>query len=139
MNVATSMDLIRYINREYSNQFITGAAFNPYNRMPFELNRMNQKVEAGAKYAVTQPVLGKDINVDKLKDFDITVIVEAWMSNNIDLLYKSVGKEKDEKAEAYDPVENLKDLHESYPECCIYLSMLSFKEEWRDTLPKHSD
>lgn len=139
MNVATSMDLIRYINREYANQFITGAAFNPYNRMPFELNRMNQKVEAGAKYAVTQPVLGKDINVDKLKDFDITVIVEAWMSNNIDLLYKSVGKEKDEKAEGYDPVENLKDLHESYPECCIYLSMLSFKDEWRDTLPKHSD
>ena len=134
MNIATSMDLIRYINREYPGKFVTGAAFNPYNRMPFELNRMNQKVEAGAKFAITQPVIGQDENVDKLKDLGIPVVVEAWMSNNIDLLYKSVGKEKDEKAEEYDPVKNLEALHESYPECCIYLSMLSFKEDWGEIL-----
>jgi len=78
-SVATSIDLIRYINTEYSNQFITGAAFNPYNPMPFELNRMKQKIEAGARYAVTQPI---------------------------------IGKKKDEKAAKYDPVENLKALHE---------------------------
>jgi methylenetetrahydrofolate reductase (NADPH) len=139
LNVTTSIDLIRYINREYPDQFITGAAFNPYNKMPFEINRMKQKVEAGAKYVVTQPILGKDENVDKLKDFDITVVVEAWMSNNIDLLYKSVGKEEDEKAKGYDPIENLKALHEYYPECCLYLSMLSFKQDWRETLPRYSD
>ena len=34
-SVATSIDLIRYINHEFSGQFITGAAFNPYNPMPF--------------------------------------------------------------------------------------------------------
>jgi methylenetetrahydrofolate reductase (NADPH) len=138
MNVATSMDLIQYINREYPDQFITGAAFNPYNKMPFELNRMKQKIEAGAKYVVTQPIIGKDESVDKLRDFDISVVVEAWMSNNIDLLYKSVGKGEDEKAKSYDPVENLKALHEFYPECCVYLSMLSFKQDWRETLPKFS-
>jgi 5,10-methylenetetrahydrofolate reductase len=33
-SVATSIDLIRYINKEFSDQFITGAAFNPYNPMP---------------------------------------------------------------------------------------------------------
>ena len=114
-SVATSIDLIRYINTEYSNQFITGAAFNPYNPMPFELNRMKQKIEAGARYAVTQPIIGKNENVDKLKDLNISVIVEAWMSKNIDLLFKSVGKKKDEKAAKYDPVENLKALHEFYP------------------------
>ena len=96
LSVATSIDLIRYINKEYSDQFITGAAFNPYNPMPFELNRMKQKIDAGAKYAVTQPIIEKDENVDRLKDFNIAVVVEAWMSNNIDLLYKSVGKEKSE-------------------------------------------
>jgi len=135
-NVATSIDLIRYINTEYPNQFITGAAFNPYKPMPFELKRVQQKIDAGAKYLVTQPILGKDENVDRLKDFDITIVVEAWMSNNIDLLYKSVGKEKDEKAERYNPAENLQALHESYPECCVYLSMLSFKEDWGPILPR---
>ena len=137
-NVATSIDLIRYINTHYRDQLITGAAFNPYNPMPFELNRMKQKIDAGAKFAVTQPVLGKDENVDRLKDFNVTVVVEAWMSNNIDLLYKSVGKAKDEKAEGYNPFDNLKALHESYPECCVYLSMLSFKQNWQEILPRLS-
>ena len=135
-NVATSIDLIRYINTQYPDQFITGAAFNPYNPMPFELNRMKQKIDAGAKYAVTQPILGKDENVDRLKDFNIAVVVEAWMSNNIDILYKSVGKEKNENAERYNPFQNLKALHESYPDCCIYLSMLSFKQDWHEILPR---
>jgi methylenetetrahydrofolate reductase (NADPH) len=138
LNVATSIDLIRYINTEYPGQFITGAAFNPYNPMPFELNRVKQKIDAGAKYVVTQPILGKDENVHKLKEFNIAVVVEAWMSTNIDLLYKSVGKEKDEKAEKYDPIKNLQALHEAYPECCVYLSMLSFRQDWRGILPKLS-
>jgi methylenetetrahydrofolate reductase (NADH) len=138
LNVATSIDLIRYINTEYPDQFITGAAFNPYNPMPFELNRMKQKIEAGAKYVVTQPIFGKDENVDKLKDFNIAVVVEAWMSYNINLLYKSIGKEEDEKAKMFNPMENLKILHESYPDCCVYLSMLSFKQNWGEILPKLS-
>jgi methylenetetrahydrofolate reductase (NADPH) len=137
-SVATSIDLIRYINTQYPDQFITGAAFNPYNPMLFELNRIKQKIDAGAKYVVTQPIIGKDENVDKLKDFNIDVVVEAWMSNNIDLLYKSVGKEKDEKSEKYDPIENLKALHEYYPECCVYLSMLNFKQDWQEILPRLS-
>jgi methylenetetrahydrofolate reductase (NADPH) len=136
LSVATSIDLIRYINMEYSDQFITGAAFNPYNPMPFELNRMKQKIDAGAKYVVTQPIIGRDENVDKLKDLNIPVVVEAWMSKNIDLLYRSVGKDKDERAEKYDPTENLKALHTSYPECCVYLSMLSFKQDWQEILPR---
>jgi methylenetetrahydrofolate reductase (NADPH) len=135
-SVTTSIDLIRYINRQYPDQFITGAAFNPYKPMSFELNRMKQKIDAGAKYAVTQPVIGKDKNVDMLKDLNIAIVVEAWMSKNIDLLYRSVGKNKDEKAEKYDPVENLKALHTFYPECSVYLSMLSFKQDWKEILPR---
>jgi methylenetetrahydrofolate reductase (NADPH) len=137
-SVATSIDLIRYINSEYPNQFITGAAFNPYNPMPFELNRMQQKIEAGARYVVTQPIVGKDKSVELLEDLNIAIVVEAWMSGNIDLLYKSVGKEKDENAEKYDPIENLKALHEFYPKCCVYLSMLSFEQDWKEILPRLS-
>ena len=135
-SVATSIDLIRYINREYPDQFKTGAAFNPYKPMPFELNRMKEKIDAGAKYAVTQPIIGKDQSVDMLKDLNIAILVEAWMSKNIDLLYRSVGKNKDEKAKKYDPVENLKALHEFYPQSCVYLSMLSFKQDWKEILPR---
>jgi len=137
-NVATSIDLIRYINSEYPDQFLTGAAFNPYKPMPFEYNRLEQKLSAGAKYVVTQPIVGKDENVSQLEELGIPVVVEAWMSRNIDLLYKSVGKEKDEKAKTFDPVDNLKSLHELYPECCVYLSMLGFKQNWQDILPRLS-
>ena len=137
-SVATSIDLIRYINSEYSNHFITGAAFNPYNPMPFELNRMKQKIEAGARYVVTQPIIGKDKSVEMLKDLNIAIVVEAWMSNNIDLLYRSVGKKKDEKAGKYDPIGNLKALHAFYPQCSVYLSMLSFKQDWKEILPRLS-
>jgi len=135
-SVATSIDLIRYINREYPDQFITGAAYNPYKPVSFELNRMEQKIDAGAKYAVTQPIIGRDQSVEMLKRLNIAVVVEAWMSKNIDLLYRSVGKEKNEKAEKYDPVINLKSLHHFYSQCCVYLSMLSFKQDWHAILPR---
>jgi methylenetetrahydrofolate reductase (NADPH) len=135
-SVATSIDLIRYINNEFPGQFITGTAFNPYNPMPFELNRMKQKIDAGATYAVTQPIIGKDKTVEMLQDLNIAIVIEAWMSRNIDLLYRSVGKNRDEKAEKYDPVENLRALHRFYPQCSVYLSMLSFKQEWHEILPR---
>ena len=134
--VATSMDLIRYIHREYSDQFVTGAAFNPYKPMPFEYDRMKQKIDAGARFAVTQPIIGKDRHVAALMDLKIPVVVEAWMSHNIELLYRSVGKSKDERAQGYDPVENLKALHRFYPESSVYLSMLSFQQDWQKMLPR---
>ena len=87
--------------------------------------------KVGAKYAITQPILGKDNSIEMLKDLDIAIVGEAWMSKNIDLFYRSVGKSKDEKAENYDPIENLKALHEFYPQCSVYLSMLIFKQEWQ--------
>ena len=126
-SVATSIDLIRYINLEFSGRFITGAAFNPYKPVAFELKHMGKKIEAGAKFAVTQPIIGRDQSVEELKSLNISFIVEAWMSKNIDLLYKSVGKEKDETAEHYDPIDNLNALHAYYPGCCVYLSMLKLQ------------
>jgi methylenetetrahydrofolate reductase (NADPH) len=134
-SVATSIDLIRYINRAFAGRFVTGGAFNPYQPMPFELDRLTQKIDAGAQFTITQPVIGQDGHVDKLYDLGIPVVVEAWMSENIDLLLKSVGKKKDDTATAFDPVENLKTLHKAYPQSCVYLSMLSFKKDWKELLP----
>jgi len=135
-NISTSIDLIRYINLEFSGQFITGAAYNPYKPVTFELKHMGKKIEAGAKFAVTQPIIGRDQSVEELKSLKIPIIVKAWMSKNIDLLYKSVGKEKDETTDHYNPINNLKDLHKFYPECCLYLSMLSFEQNWHQILTR---
>ena len=135
-SVATSTDLIRYVNQQYPGQFVTGAAYNPYKPMPFEFDRLRQKIDAGAKFVVTQPIIGQNENVDELNNIDVDVVVEAWMSNNIDLLYKSVGKDDTETAELYNPAENLENLHKFYPTCCVYLSMLSFKKNWSDLLPR---
>jgi hypothetical protein len=81
-------------------------------------------------------VVGRDPNVDTIEDLGIPVIVEAWMSKDVDLLYQSVRKEKDERVQVYDPIGNLRELHQAYPENCVYLSMLSFKEDWRAILPR---
>ena len=135
-SVVTSIDLLRYINREYSDVFIPGAAFNQYNPRDFELARMKQKIDAGARFIITQPVLGRDPSVDSLEDFDIPVVIEAWMSAKVDLLLKSVRSKKDERTKGYDPLKNLQTLHQVYPKNCVYLSMLSFKEDWQSILPR---
>jgi methylenetetrahydrofolate reductase (NADPH) len=135
-SVATSIDLIRYINTAHANIFIAGAAFNPYKPIDFETRHLQEKIAAGAKFVITQPIVGRDPNVDGLENLGIPVVIEAWMSKNIDLLYKSVGKKTDGSAEAYDPVKNLNTLHEAYPQNCVYLSMLSFTEDWKRILPK---
>lgn len=135
-NITTTMDLLRYINSQFANTFVTGAAFNPYKPMPFELDRAQQKMEAGAQFIVTQPIIGNNEHVDSLGTICENVIVEAWMSTNINLFYKSVGRERIEEVENYDPLENISELHEVYPHCCMYLSMLSFKQDWRNLLPR---
>ena len=135
-SVATSIDLIRYIHRSFSGRFITAAAFNPYKPLSIELERMKQKIAAGAAYAVTQPIIGRNTGVDALISQRTPVVVEAWMSKNIELFIKSVGRQKINQAEEYDPVANLKSLHDHYPESCVYLSMLSFNQPWNQVLPR---
>jgi methylenetetrahydrofolate reductase (NADPH) len=135
-SIATSADLLRYINTEYNGKFITGCAYNHYSRLPFELDRLKEKIRAGAKFVVTQPVIGKDPNVDSIFGLGIPVVIEAWMSKNLELLFKSVRKKVDERAKNYEPINNLRSLHEAYPDSCVYLSMLGFKKQWSEILPK---
>jgi methylenetetrahydrofolate reductase (NADPH) len=135
-NIATTMDLLRYIKGEYGDQFATGAAFNPYKPMPFELDRAREKLEAGAEFMITQPLIGKNEDVDSLRRICDDVIVEAWMSTKIELFYKSVGRMTMEEPSSYDPVKNLSELHNAYPDSCVYLSMISFDQDWQLLLPK---
>jgi methylenetetrahydrofolate reductase (NADPH) len=135
-NVTTSIDLIRYINREYAGQFITGCAYNQYNPMPFESDRLQAKIEAGARFVITQPAMGKDSNIDALFAFGLPIVIEAWMSRNVDLLFKSIRQQRDEWAKGYDPTDTIHVLHGAYPDSCIYLSMLGFKKQWRGLLPR---
>lgn len=135
-NIATTMDLLGYINSEYGDRFVTGSAFNPYKPMPFELDRARKKVGAGAKFFITQPMVGANDDVDALKGFCDNVVIEAWMSTNIELFYKSVGRMSIEEAGDYDPIQNLNDLHTAYPDSCVYLSMISFEGDWKAQLPR---
>ena len=135
-SVVTSIDLIRYINREYAGAFITGAAFNQYNAMPLEIERLKLKIEAGARFVITQPVIGKDANVEALFGFGIPVVVEAWMSKNVGLFLKSIRSPDENLVKSFDPLSNLRSLHKAYPDSCVYLSMLGFKQSWKSVLPK---
>jgi methylenetetrahydrofolate reductase (NADPH) len=134
-SVVTSIDLIRYINREYAGMFMTGAAFNQYNAMPLESDRLKMKIEAGARFVITQPVIGRDNNVDALFCYEIPVVVEAWMSKNVDLFLRSIRSPNQNLGAGFDPLVNLRTLHEAYPRSCIYLSMLGFKQNWKVLLP----
>lgn len=134
-NVVTTPDLLRYIHEGYPDRFVTGAAFNQYKPPQVELRRAREKIQAGASFLVTQPVIGDDPVVRTLFELDVTVVVEAWMSSNLDLLYASVRAEKPPHADAYHPEENLRILHRQYPGAPVYVSMLRLNQDWRSQLP----
>ncbi len=128
----TSVELLRYIAREYPGVFELGVAFNPYEPEEHEFAKMERKLDAGASFIITQPVINSHPVVDKLleKYPDIPVAVEAWMSKNIGLLSEAVGYEVAEDPESFNPVETLKNLHRNYPRCGVYLSLLGFKKQY---------
>jgi len=127
----TSVELLKYINREYPDTFVLGVAFNPYEPEEHELEKMERKIKAGATFIITQPLIERNEIVDRLleKYPGIPVIVEAWMSRKLHLLSEAVGYEIPENTE-FDPISTLKMLHKLYPECGVYLSLLGFKTQY---------
>lgn len=130
----TSVELLEYVNKEYQNAFIIGVAFNQYEPQKNEIEKLEKKIEAGAKFITTQPVLWsgslKDSSIEAIKKYSLPVNLGCWMSNNIQLLYECVGIEKMKPLDIYNPLKNLKILHRLHPESSIYLSLLSFKADW---------
>lgn len=133
-NVASSADLIDFINRTYPGEFVLGAAFNHYNAIDAELARLRKKIAAGAQFVVTQPVIGKDKRLDRLRDLEIPLVAEAWMSDNIELFSRSVGDDTLGLSD-YDPQANLHLLHDSFPDSAVYLAMLNFNDQFEGLLP----
>lgn len=135
-SIATTIDVLNYINSSFSGKFQTGVAFNPYKNVVFEQKHLNSKIEAGAKFIITQPLIGQDGNVDAILNQGLPVVVEAWMSTNIELFNKSVGRVDDNPGAIYDPVKNLELLHRAYPDACIYLALLKMDNNWDAFLPR---
>jgi len=128
-NAVTSVELLRYIRRVYPGVFHLGVAFNPYEPQDHELEKMRRKLEAGAEFICTQPVIGRDERVYALRPFGLPVIIDAWMSKKLHLLSECVGYTIPEDT-PYDPIANLQELQRNYPECGLYLALLGFKTQF---------
>jgi len=129
VNCITSVELIKYIKREYPDFFRFGVAYNHYEPAESERAKMERKIEAGAEFIITQPVIKKHENIDWLKSLGIPVVIEAWMSKRIDLVAECVGYELSEDELNYDPVENFNILRENYPDFGIYFAFLGLKKQ----------
>lgn len=125
----TSVELLRYIDREYPGRFTCGVAFNPYEPRDAEIEKMTRKVDAGASFIITQPVIGRDDRLDGLAPFARPVVLDAWMSKKLHLLSECVGHEIPEGT-PYDPMENLRELRRNYPDYGLYLAILGFKTQY---------
>lgn len=125
----TAVELIRYIHRQYANTFTVGVAFNPYEPQDHELEKMRRKVDAGAAYVTTQPIIEKHEAMDDLRKFNVPIIVECWMSKKLYLLSECIGYEIPEDT-PYDPIGNLKTLIANYSDCGYYLALTGFKTQF---------
>ncbi|MBM4144229.1 MAG: hypothetical protein FJ225_11650 [Lentisphaerae bacterium] len=142
---ATSVDLLRYVDREFKGAFHRGVAFNQYEPQDHEIAKLKRKLAAGAEFAVTQPVLVWDKRIEKLREFGVPVAVGAWMSKNLDLLAECVGYPLTSGSDGpYDPAANLVGLRRAHPDFGVYLALLSFKNQlallpqWLGA-PSHAD
>jgi hypothetical protein len=79
-------------------------------------------------------VIERDPKVLALKSSGLPLVVEAWMSVNIELLLKSVKAHERIEIGEYDPVKNLRILRDAFPEEKVYLSLLNSKSDWREAL-----
>jgi len=131
----TSIELLHYIKSKYGNYFTPGVAFNQYEPSEYELLKLRKKIDAGAEFIITQPVIKNNLNKMILSMYSIPVFPGAWMSKKIDLLYECVGLAKPENELQYDPVKNLQHIHEYYNNMIVYLSLVPYKKEWKKYLP----
>lgn len=66
VEAVTSVELLRYIERAHPGFFNLGVAFNPYEPEEHEAQKMERKMAAGARFIITQPVIGLHPMVEKL-------------------------------------------------------------------------
>lgn len=130
----TSVELLRYIGSTHPGRFTLGVAFNQYEPLEHELKKLENKLEAGASFVVTQPVVGENEGIDELLRSDVPVYLGAWMSADVRLLESCVGYPLDDLSGSYDPVQKLRWLQERFGPQGYYLSLLNFNSSWEAVL-----
>lgn len=127
----SSVELVEYINKEYPNTFVIGVAFNPYHSKTYEFNKLQRKMDAGASFIVTQPILGKNPVVDELleKYPHVPVTISASMTKKFELLSDAVEHEIPEDPQ-FEPFEALQMLQGIYNKQRFRLSFLSMKKQY---------
>lgn len=133
----TSVQLLEYLGRAYPGVFTLGAAFNQYEPLEAEMEKLRQKIAAGAVFIITQPVVliesgdpaltTANNNLRQMMkyadDQGVQVILGAWMSVKLAyLIPECIGFEVD--FGNFSPDENLKVIRETYPERRLYYSMI---------------
>jgi methylenetetrahydrofolate reductase (NADPH) len=131
----TSVELLRYIGREHPGRFICGVAFNQYEPLSSEHEKLKRKLDAGARFVITQPAIGREPVVEQLAGAGVEVYVGAWMSKKIELLCECAGVKRPQ-GDAYDPVQNLVQLDAAFPGFGIYLAQLGFSRNWSGILSR---
>jgi methylenetetrahydrofolate reductase (NADPH) len=135
----TSVELLDYIRSRYPSMFTCGVAYNQYEPVEHETEKLLRKLDAGAAFVITQPVIGADGRIARLMGHGAPVFVDAWMSRKIELVYQCAGvtaPRTEPGSPAYSPEENLRLLRSAYPTAGVYLSMLGMKKDWSALMPR---
>lgn len=125
----TSVEMLKFIRKEYPGIFQCGVAFNQYEPREDETRKLERKIEAGAEFIITQPLIGRDETLGVLQATGLPVWIGAWMSKRIDLLCQCIDRTFDPSMN-WDAEANLVLLSRSFPEYGLYLAQLNFKREW---------
>lgn len=127
--VVTSVELLDYVGRRYPGCFELGCAFNQYEPEEDEFEKLRRKIDAGASFVITQPVVGANRVIDRLlSSSPVPVTLEAWMSPKIQLLADCVGYDLGVEGE-FDPLATLRALGLRYPGRDFYLALLDFERQ----------
>lgn len=126
----TSVELLDYIHRCHGDFFQLGVAFNQYEPLAHEQLKLRRKLDAGANFVITQPVLAPTPEIDRLyRDLQVPLILEAWMSPKIELLSECIGCELVNDG-TFDPLATLKTLEQHYAHSQFYLALLNFAKQF---------
>jgi methylenetetrahydrofolate reductase (NADPH) len=125
----TSIEMLEFIGREYPGVFTCGVAFNQYEPREDEARKLERKIEAGARFIITQPLIGRDETLRFLGGKGLPVWIGAWMSRRVDLLCQCIDRSFDPVMN-WDAEENLNLLRGCFPDCGLYLAQLNFNREW---------
>jgi len=131
----TSVELLSYIDRRHPGRFSCGVAFNQYEPRDQEMEKLRKKLEAGARFLITQPVIWREGAVADLESVGLPVWVGAWMSRRVDLLLACLGNRRP-AIEGYDPAVNLAALKTEYRGFGIYFARLPFRKDWGPLLSR---